>query len=126
MSTLQDVRPQQVKLTFLDGSEHELKFTLNALALLEEQYGDVDKAFEAMDKGSFKAIRYTLWAALQDEENPLTEKQVGSLIDMNSLGQITQLLNTAAEAGMPTEEQVAAVAAESGTPVVRAIEGPNQ
>lgn len=110
MSTLNDVRPQKVILPFNDGTKHELLFTLNALALLEEKYGSVDAAFEALDKGSFIAIRYMLWAAIQHEEEPLTEMQVGARIDMKSLAQISESLAKAMDIGMPTEEQVKALA----------------
>ncbi len=122
MSTLQDVKPKKVEITFRDGSVHEVQFTLNALALLEEKYGDVDTAFEKLDKGSFVAIRYMLWAALQHEDNPLTENEVGNMIDVNSLSEISGLLNTAAESSMPTEEQLIAVA---GPVPVKAVESPN-
>lgn len=123
MSTLQDVKPKKVELTFKDGSVHEVQFTLNALALLEEKYGDVDAAFEKLDKGSFVAIRYMLWAALQHEENPLTEAEVGNMIDVNSLSEISGILTEAVDGSMPTPEQVLATA---GPVPVRAIEDPNQ
>ena len=122
MSTLQDVKPKKVEITFRDGSVHEVQFTLNALALLEEKYGDVDTAFEKLDKGSFVAIRYMLWAALQHEDNPLTENEVGNMIDVNSLSEISGSLNTAAASSMPTEEQLIAVA---GPVPVKAVESPN-
>lgn len=115
MSTLKDARPQVVKLPFNDGTEHELLFTLNALALLEEKYGSVDAAFEALDKGSFIAIRYMLWAAIQHEEEPLTEMQVGARIDMKSLTQISESLSKAMDIGLPTEEQVKALTTSEGT-----------
>ena len=123
MGTLHDVKPKKVVLTFRDGSAHEILFTLNALALLEEKYGDIDAAFEKLDKGSFLAIRYMLWAALQHEENPLTEDEVGKNIDINSLSDISGLLTEAVENGMPTEEQVLATTA---TADVKEVVGPNK
>lgn len=123
MGTLQDVKPKKVVLTFRDGSAHEILFTLNALALLEEKYGDIDAAFEKLDKGSFLAIRYMLWAALQHEENPLTEDEVGKNIDISSLSDISGILTEAVENGMPTEEQVLATTA---TADVKEVVGPNK
>lgn len=115
MSTLKDVKPKKIALPFNDGTEHELLFTLNALALLEEKYGTVDAAFEELNKGSFRAIRYMLWAAIQHEEQPLTESQVGARIDMASLAEISESLSKAMDAGLPDEEQVKALAASEGT-----------
>lgn len=106
MSALKDAKPQAIKMPFKDGVVHELQFTLNALALLEEKYGSVDAAFEALDKGSFIAIRYLLWAATQHEEKPLTESEVGNLIDVTSMGSIMEALGNALSDGLPTEEQV--------------------
>lgn len=122
MSTIQDVKAKPVMVTFTDGTEHEIKFTLNALALLEEKYGSVDDALGKLDSGSFVAIRYLLWAAMQHEENPLTETQVGNLLDINALGNITDALTSAAEGGMPTEAQIEAVA---GPVPLREAEAPN-
>lgn len=122
MSTLQDVKAKTVELKFKDGSVHELQFTLNALALLEEKYGDVDSAFAQLDKGSFVAIRYMLWAAMQHEEKPLTEKEVGNMIDIGSLTEITGALTEAVDSGMPSEQQIL----EAAGPVpIRAVEDAN-
>ena len=129
MSTLQDVKPKKVEIKFRDGSVHEVQFTLNALALLEEKYGDVimlindlSSIIISLDKGSFVAIRYMLWAALQHEAEPLTETEVGNMIDINSLQDISGLLTEAVGNDMPTEEQILAVA---GPVPAKAVEAPN-
>ena len=71
------------------------------MAELEERYGDVDSAFAAMDKGSFKAIRCVLWAGLQDQHPDLTEQQVGALIDVASMQDIMAQLNQGISQDLP-------------------------
>lgn len=88
MSNLHDAKPAKKTITLNDGVEREIRFTLNAMAELEDKYGSVEKAFEALDAGSIKAARFILWAGLQDAHPELTERQVGSLIDVNYLSQI--------------------------------------
>lgn len=93
----------------LGGREYNLKFTLNAMAELEDKYGSVETAFEQMEKGSFKAIRFVLWAALLEENEDLTEKQVGAMITVQDLMALTGKINEAATNDMPSEADVAQV-----------------
>lgn len=95
MSNLHDARPKVKTITLNDGVEREIKFTLNAMAELEDKYGSVEAAFQQLDSGSIKAARFILWAALVDANPDLTEKQVGSLIDMDCLNNIMEAMNDA-------------------------------
>lgn len=95
MSNLHDAKPAKKTITLIDGVEREIRFTLNAMAELEDKFGSVDAAFEAMDKGSIKAIRFVLWAGLMEESPELTEQQVGSLIDMQYLSTIMDTMTNA-------------------------------
>lgn len=88
MSNLHDARPARKTITLTDGVEREIRFTLNAMAELEDKYGSVDAAFEEMNKGSIKAIRFVLWAGLMECSPELDEWQVGSLIDTQYLQQV--------------------------------------
>lgn len=57
MSNIKDAKPRVKTITLNDGVEREVRFTLNAMAELEERYGSVDAAFKALDDGSIKAAR---------------------------------------------------------------------
>lgn len=104
MSNLHDVRPAKKTITLTDGIEREIRFTLNAMAELEDKYGSVDAAFKAMDEGSFKAIRCVLWAGLIECSPELTERQVGSLIDMQYLEDLMATMGAAlGEDSVPPE-----------------------
>ena len=104
MSNVRDVKPRVKTITLNDGVEREIRFTLNAMAELEDRYGSVDAAFNAMQSGSIKAARCVLWAGLSWNDESLTEKQVGNLIDLSSFDSIIAGLNDAMGEDMPDEQ----------------------
>lgn len=94
---LQDVKRTTEFALNLD-KPRTIKFDLNAFALLEEEYGSIGAAMEALEGGSIKAIRTVLWAGLVHEEmdedfNPkISKAYVGSLLTMDMLGECTKAL----------------------------------
>ena len=101
MSKVNSVKSREVKLTLCDGVERTLKFDLNALAELEDKYGSVEKAMNKLDEGSLKAVRTVLWAGFIHESPELTETQVGSLIDIDSLADVCTKIVEAFGQDMP-------------------------
>lgn len=101
MSNLRDAKPRVKTITLNDGVEREIRFTLNAMAELEDRYGSVDAAFKALDSGSIKAARCVLWAGLLDGDETLTEQQVGKLIDIECMQNIMDKLASALGEDMP-------------------------
>lgn len=106
MSNLHEVKPRVKTITLNDGVERELRFTLNAMAEMEDKYGSVDAAFAKLDEGSIKAARFILWAGLlHNDKEHLTEQQVGNLIDMESLQQIMKRMADAMTEDMPQSNE---------------------
>lgn len=107
MSNVNLIKREPINIVLGDGQEHSLKMTLNALAELEDKFGTVDLAFEELSKGSIKAIRFVLWAALLHEETDdrpaLTEKKVGNLIETVDLPEIMGALTKAVESDVPID-----------------------
>lgn len=101
MSNVNDVRPKATKIKLSDGVEYEIKFTLNAMAEMEEKYGTVDDAFKKLDEGSIKAARFVLWAGLM--HTGLTEQQVGDLVDLQTIHDIMSELGDALQNDMPQD-----------------------
>lgn len=120
MANLTDIKRKATKITLLDGVERTLRFTLNALAELESEYGSVDDAFAQLEKGSVVALRFILWAGLVHEDENLTVKQVGNLIDLDYMKDLTDKLGEALSSDMPQEPQVASAQA-----VLDGAEDPN-
>ena len=101
MSNLKDARAKAIKITLSDGVEREVRFTLNAMAELEDRYGSVEAAFDALEKNSMKAVRCVLWAGLLHTEEGLSEQQVGNLIDVTCMNDLMKSMNEAFDTAMP-------------------------
>ena len=106
MANVKDVKAAAVKITLTDGVERTIKFTLNAMAELEDRYGSVEAAFKQLDNGSIKAVRCILWAGLIHEDPDLTEQQVGNLIDLQYLQELMSSIGDAFDNDMPNEQSL--------------------
>lgn len=101
MSNLNDARAKAIKITLSDGVEREVRFTLNAMAELEDRYGSVEAAFDALENNSMKAVRCVLWAGLLHTEENLSEQQVGNLIDVTCMNDLMRSMTEAFDVAMP-------------------------
>lgn len=99
MSKLSDVRPKAVKI-MLD-KERSLLYDLNAFALIEEAYDGVQNAMDALAQGSVKAMRCILWAGLVHEDEALTQKQVGAMVNLASMTELVNQINEAISQALP-------------------------
>lgn len=106
MANVADVISKAVKITLTDGVERTIKFTLNAMAELEDRYGSVEEAFKQLDNNSIKAVRCILWAGLIHEDPDLTEQQVGNLIDIQYMQELMASLGDAFDADMPEDKKL--------------------
>lgn len=121
MANLKDAKSKAVKITLTDGVERTIKFTLNAMAELEDRYGSVDEAFKQLDNNSIKAVRCILWAGLIHEDPDLTEQQVGNLIDIQYMQELMSSLGKAFDADMPEPEKLP----ETAEPKLDGAQNPN-
>ncbi len=106
MANVNDVRRKAIKVVLSDGIEREIKFTLNTLADLEEKYGSVETAFATLEQGKITSVRYILWAALRNNDESLTEREVGNLIDIASIGEVMSAIEAATSSDMPEQDKV--------------------
>ena len=107
MANVKDVKSKAVKITLTDGVERTIKFTLNAMAELEDRYGSVEEAFKQLDNNSIKAVRCILWAGLIHEDPDLTEQQVGNLIDIQYMQELLNTVEIALDSDMPDQAEPA-------------------
>ena len=116
MSNVEAVRTTPT-MVLIGGKERPMIFNLNSFAAVEEQYGDIDEALEALEKGSIKAIRLLLWAGLvhefMDAQGNITisPTEVGSWLDLKDLKIVGEALKEALSKAMPelTEEDMQAM-----------------
>ena len=72
----------------------QIRFTLNALAELEDKLGVSLSELEGLTKG-VKQIRTFLWAGLLHEEPELSEQAVGNMVDFDNIEYINEKINKA-------------------------------
>lgn len=97
---LKEIRNPKV-LVQLD-KERSLRFDLNAFAEIEEKFGDIDQAMNLVEAGNVKAIRFVVWAGLIHEDENLSEKEVGRMIDAYNLPAVSVSLIQALTGSLPT------------------------
>ena len=98
-----DLKTKSVKVNLL-GKERELRFDMNTFCELEEIYGDLDVAFDALSKMKLKAVRAFVYAALKSEDDNITLTQVGKGLGIEDLESLANSLSEALESAMPKEE----------------------
>ena len=72
----------------------QIRFTLNALAELEDKLGVSLTELEGLNMG-VKQIRTFLWAGLLHEEPELSEQAVGNMVDFDNIEYINEKINEA-------------------------------
>lgn len=101
---MNNVKDQGVLITGLDKDRY-MRFTLNSLCDLQDEYGNVMEVFQSgLEKSDFKLIRRLLFVSLNDHDESLTEKEVGSFITMQNIEFVISKLNEALSASIPEEE----------------------
>ena len=96
---------RQIGVVIELDKERHLIFDLNAFCDLEDRYGTIEKAMNEMQKGSIKAIRYMLYLGLLNDDENLTEKKVGKLININNLQSVMQSLTAAMAISTPKVDE---------------------
>lgn len=99
------MKDEGVKIT-LCNKEFEVRFDLNALCNLQDKFGDITKAFEGLEKQDFKKIRALLHVGLANGENiDITENEVGALITMDNINEVTDALTKGFSNAMPSTDE---------------------
>lgn len=72
-----------------------LKFNLNALYFLEQEYGDINKALEEIKDGKIKSLISITAAALSAGKNrkePFTDAEVADMVQVDDLEPLSKAL----------------------------------
>ena len=103
MANLKAVRTTRM-IDLGDGVQRTARFTLNAMADMEEKYGSLQAGFDKMKEGSISATRYLLWLVLSPDDENLTEREVGNLIDTTNMGELMDTLMDILMENIPTND----------------------
>ena len=95
-----DLKTKTVKVNIL-GSERNLRFDMNTFCELEEIYGDLNTAFDALSNMKLKAVRAFVYAALKSEDESITLNEVGKGLGIEDLEMLATALSEALTSSMP-------------------------
>lgn len=82
----------------------EMIYNLRAFARMEEKYGSIDAAMEAMESGSIVGISFMLWCGLITKSPELTLEDVQDAIDIRDMEYISNVMSNAMQADMPGKD----------------------
>lgn len=96
---------KSIPITLNDGKERHLRYDYNALCLLEGELkiSIVDIGRIMASSGTLTQIRAILWAGLIHEDEGLTQKDVGNLIEPKEFPAVAKKIAEAFEAAFPVE-----------------------
>ncbi|MCL6443928.1 MAG: hypothetical protein K6T83_10810 [Alicyclobacillus sp.] len=100
--SVRDVRLKKFPIKL--DKERTLCFDLNAFADIEENYESVHKAITDLLNNRTAAARLILWAGLRHEDESLTLRQVGAMMNPADLTDIAATLLEALEDALPKAE----------------------
>lgn len=101
MSTLADALGRTYKTKVLSGREWNIyDFTLNDLMEAEETLGVDSEQWVGM-----RAIRFLTWLKLRKCEPDLTEEQVGDMVTISELDNLTDVIGLDTESGNENVEE---------------------
>lgn len=95
------MKPTKAKI---NGKLYQFKYTVNALAKLEEEtkYKDMNQLMTASQAGSIGAVRAMVWAGLIWDKPELTIEEVGDLMgDLSGMQQFAEAVGKAFAASTP-------------------------
>ncbi len=95
-----DLKNKGVPITLGDQT-YELKFNMNTFCELEEVYDDINQAFEDLQKMKVKAMRALIYAAVKTQNDTITLQEIGELLGISELEDISKALNEALSDAMP-------------------------
>ena len=82
-----------------------IDYTMNALIEIEDIYEDLNTAMQDLMKQKIKAVRIWLWAGLIENHPELTQKQVGSMINMGNLEYVCEVIGKGVQQDMPEAKE---------------------
>lgn len=96
-----ELKNQTEKIVLKDGNEYILEFTLNALIEIEDLFGSISEVYKIFEDFNLKKLRGLLYAGLIEHHEDMTERKVGSLLDMADLAGTVEILSKAFTKAFP-------------------------
>jgi hypothetical protein len=101
---LAKLRKKSVEI-LVDGESYFLRYDLNALVELEDNYDNIEDAFnfEENPKGAISKLRKVLYVGLKANHKDISEEEVGGMFTVENLAEFQEAIAKAMDAAMPDE-----------------------
>lgn len=97
--------PKGVQIT-LAGKNYNLVMDLNAIADIEDKYGDANDGLnKILLEGKVSDMRFLLAAMLRHDDDDMTERKAGKLITTDNYQEILDALGGAMSASSPDSDE---------------------
>lgn len=105
--TAKQLKSSKEQAIRIGGREYKISFNFGVLGELEEIYGDINKALTELQKGKVKALTNLMYAVMKQEEGneDLTVRQVGKMLDMDFINELTGKMGKALIDGFGETEE---------------------
>lgn len=105
MSERDDIKQKGIAIT-LDKERH-MVFDWNAFEELEDKYGSVTEAMNSLvkDKKQIKSAKYLLYLGLKHEDENITLKKVGSIVNAYNADGLMVKIMQAINGALPEAEK---------------------
>ena len=97
MMDLKDKKGIEVEL----DKKRILRFDLNALIDIEDEFGTVWALFERLEKMNMKDIRFALYSGLKHEDKDLTLEKTGELVALQDLNYVLDKIGESLMQSLP-------------------------
>jgi hypothetical protein len=84
---------------------YPMVFDFNVLSELEDVYGDAAKALDDLEKMKIKAIRALVYSLVKVEDESVTLKGIGKMLNMDFISQFVEKASIALNNDMPEQEE---------------------
>lgn len=88
-------------------------FSINAIDAIQDKFGDMEKITDEIAESGLKGIKTVKWLltlllneGAEEGEEPLTEKQVGTLIHVGNLGDVKTAIFKALSVGNSGDDEL--------------------
>ena len=89
----------------LGGVTYKMSMDFNVMSELEEVYGDINKALNDLQLMKVKAIRAVIYATVKVENEEITLKEVGSMLDMSFMQDFARKMGLVMADSMPEKDE---------------------
>lgn len=99
------LQTKKIEIELADGI-HECVFDMNALAEIEDIYGDIQTGLNQFQIKPIGALRVFIYALLKKDNEKITISEAGSLIPLDKIETVVKNISDALSEAMPSPDKI--------------------